>query len=163
MSQTISREECAWLFQSNIFRSIDQSNLICTKVLEGRSSYKGDSGTRHQQKNDFFMWKCFQYFFSDIKLKCLIYIVGGPLLREGDGTLIGVINSGLANAEVADVDDIYVQINADIRYYFAWISKITGLEMPKCWIFAFLLDWWGYYEEMDYRWHQFDISFLIER
>lgn len=55
MSQTISREECAWLFQSNIFRSIDQSNLICTKVLEGRSSYKGDSGTPHQQKNDFFM------------------------------------------------------------------------------------------------------------
>lgn len=43
-SQTISREKCARLFQANYFRGVDQSNLICAKVFEKRSTYKGDSG-----------------------------------------------------------------------------------------------------------------------
>lgn len=72
--------------------------------------------------------KIFNFFFS----KIADIHLGGPLIREKDGTLIGVINSGIADQEITGVDDIYVQVNADIRYYFDWISETTGLDMPKC-------------------------------
>lgn len=58
---------------------------------------------------------------------------GGPLIREEDGTLIGVLSFVVENDGIYDFDNhIHYQVSTNIRYYFDWIAEVTGLEMPKC-------------------------------
>lgn len=60
-------------------------------------------------------------------------VVGGPILQNNDGTLIGVM--GFVNENVKESEPmkrIELQVFANIRYHFKWISSITGLELPQC-------------------------------
>lgn len=52
---------------------------------------------------------------------------GGPLLRQKDGTFIGIV-SAKSPYEGTTNRHFFTKIH----YYFDWISEITGLELPTC-------------------------------
>lgn len=64
-----------------------------------------------------------QFFFS--------LILGGPLVRERNGTLIGVVHA--VSIEKND-DMIHITLSKymKIDYYFNWISNVTGISLPDC-------------------------------
>lgn len=58
--------------------------------------------------------------------------LGGPFLRERDGTLLGVLSSFQSEKNI-----VYQQFFTKIHRYFDWISEVTGMELPKCqWFFG---------------------------
>lgn len=60
---------------------------------------------------------------------------GGPLLHTADGTLIGIMSfvNELSETDITiPQEKCIAQGYTNIRYHFEWISKITGLELPKC-------------------------------
>lgn len=50
------------------------------------------------------------------------YVLGGPLVRIKDNTLIGLTSFILS----------HISIFTNIHYYFEWISEVTGIDLPKC-------------------------------
>lgn len=81
--------------------------------------------------------------FMDSKISLSIFFYGsssfcgfsgGPLLRQEDGSLIGVMNfvnvkNGNLPKAVKLVD---YQACAAVDFYYDWIANVTGLKMPKC-------------------------------
>lgn len=64
-----------------------------------------------------------------------MHFLGGPLIHSDDGTLIGVVNFVNENDDEKETNvhvKCDVQVYANIRYHFKWISQITGLDLPKC-------------------------------
>lgn len=58
-----------------------------------------------------------------------LFITGGPVLLEKDGTLLGVISSRVHHGETRIPT---TQGFMKLTYFFDWISKITGLDLPNC-------------------------------
>lgn len=63
--------------------------------------------------------------------------IGGPLLRQTNGDLIGVASFFYGN-QLPELT-IELQIWTKIQAYYEWISEVTGLELPNCW-FSNLID-----------------------
>lgn len=64
-----------------------------------------------------------------------MHSTGGPLIHTDDGTLIGVMNfvDEHHDSEETDVEELCsVQVYANIRYHYKWISQITGMNLPQC-------------------------------
>lgn len=60
----------------------------------------------------------------------LFSLLGGPLMRFSDKTLIGVLS--MKGPEPDTVIEPRIQLSTNIYYYFDWISEMTGIELPKC-------------------------------
>lgn len=57
------------------------------------------------------------------------------MVRERDGTLIGVIHGGSFDVEEMETTGKFrVLFNKfmKIEYYFNWISHVTGISLPEC-------------------------------
>lgn len=57
-------------------------------------------------------------------------VLGSPLIRASDKAVIGllsIITHGKDN-------DLIVcgHVSTNIHFYFDWISKLTGMDLPKC-------------------------------
>lgn len=54
---------------------------------------------------------------------------GGPLIRQHDGELIGIMS-------FVQMDDTYekveLQVFTNILYYFDWIAQVTQIALPQC-------------------------------
>lgn len=63
------------------------------------------------------------------------FYLGGPLVRERDGTLIGVVH-GMDNDDNQTKIDRKMHITLTkytrIDHYFNWISNVTGISLPEC-------------------------------
>lgn len=118
---TVSSEECA-----NLKLGEDNPDtVICAYEAPagGQAAFKGDSGRIFDQVLTFL--KEFEWYFQ----QSLFYSQGGPLLSKNDGKLIGVMSSYIKFDR--DYQSI-LQIFMNIPYYYEWIERITGLEIPKC-------------------------------
>lgn len=120
-SKIVSSDQC-----NNILTmKINQSLAICANVIDGQTSYAGDSG-----RFDYMYCENNQNNFVKIHV-CLP--TGGPLIRESDGTLIGVLAFVNEHNEIEDPNSrVDLQISTNIQKYFDWISNVTGLNLPKC-------------------------------
>lgn len=58
-----------------------------------------------------------------------IHILGGPLVGQTDGKLIGVMSSAVT---IENDEHTVLQIFINVPYYYGWIENVTGLKMPKC-------------------------------
>lgn len=56
------------------------------------------------------------------------------MLRQQDGSLIGVLNFANVNYEniLNAVKRVDFQAGADVHFFYEWIENVTGLKMPKC-------------------------------
>lgn len=85
----------------------------------GRAPYSGDSGNSPMM-------------LAFVKGTILIEIgvfLGGPAIQSDDGTLLGVVAVALLNG---DPPNVIAHASTNVRFYFDWISEITGLDLPKC-------------------------------
>lgn len=57
----------------------------------------------------------------------MIDIEGGPLIRQSDGTLVGV-----ASFHFTRTDGVQVQGFANVANFYAWMAYWTGMDLPKC-------------------------------
>lgn len=59
------------------------------------------------------------------------------MIRKSDGALIGVLAFVNEDDRIEDPDRrVDLQISTNIRYYFGWISDVTGLALPECCAFS---------------------------
>lgn len=128
---TMPNDVCIrWLKQS-----FDIYSILCATSNEGRSTYIGDSGIQaisivnHHKYDCEFIDLIFSWF-DQKQNGTLNFVLGGPLLRSSDFSLIGVTNFG--SFDDVKKQTMSLQVFAYIPHYFNWISKITGLEMPIC-------------------------------
>lgn len=100
-------------------------SLICTNSTDGQSPYRGDSG------NNRFLFACkFHGKYSWIAAFCFS---GGPLLRQSDGSLIGLASFvRLKSWHLLRRIPAQVQGFTKVHYFFEWISKVTEIKLPKC-------------------------------
>lgn len=52
---------------------------------------------------------------------------GGPLIRQSDGTLVGVTSFIFARP-----DGVHGQGFANVANFYAWMAYWTGMDLPKC-------------------------------
>lgn len=56
-------------------------------------------------------------------------LAGGPLIQQSDGSLIGITG----DIEINEYSPTFtLQAFTKAHVYYDWISKITGLDTPKC-------------------------------
>lgn len=71
-----------------------------------------------------------QFFLSNLP-----FCSGGPLLRRDDNTLIGVaayVKLNRDDWENHSKFNVELQAFTRIHFYFDWIARITGIELPIC-------------------------------
>lgn len=56
---------------------------------------------------------------------------GGPLIREKDGSLIGV-TSHASIIRLPNYTLVEFQLFTKVASFYQWISNITGLSLPNC-------------------------------
>lgn len=67
-----------------------------------------------------------------------MHLLGGPLVRQNDGTVIGVASLAFQKTKTegfifkVKTSTSHMQSFARIQHYFEWIEGITGLELPQC-------------------------------
>lgn len=54
---------------------------------------------------------------------------GGPLIRESDGLLIGLMSFVQMDSSYSSIE---LQVFTNIFYYFDWISQVTTIKLPQC-------------------------------
>lgn len=62
----------------------------------------------------------------------LRHFEGGPLLWDESRELIGVTSTGIPFLPQTRDHVTEIQIFTRVPYYYAWIERQTGLELPKC-------------------------------
>lgn len=54
-------------------------------------------------------------------------MIGGALLRQEDGALIGITSFGKHTTTA-----VKYQVFTNIQYYYEWLTRKTGIILPKC-------------------------------
>lgn len=54
---------------------------------------------------------------------------GGPLIRESDGLLIGLMSFVQMDSSYSSIE---LQVFTNIFYYFDWIAQVTAIQLPQC-------------------------------
>lgn len=62
----------------------------------------------------------------------ILFILGGPLIRGSDNTLIGITSFSQYYIDWLKGQQGANQVFTSIHYHFDWISQKTGLQLPLC-------------------------------
>lgn len=100
--------------------------VICTEPISDRSIFYGDSGI-YMSKTNFIIFCNISSQYSIDILANMIFSAGGPLLRQSDGTLIGITSALRFNAYATTLN-----VFTKIQSMYDWISATTGLDLPLC-------------------------------
>lgn len=64
---------------------------------------------------------------------CVIFRIGGPLIRAADNILIGITSFVRLGEHKANTNlPVDIQVFTDLHHHFDWIAAKTGINLPKC-------------------------------
>lgn len=103
----------------------DKSYICLNSTVFASTPHSGDSGkskyTISTMKKNIFKTNAW-----------IVNITGSPLIRESDNALIGIFSFSRFNPFSSSRFEVSCLGTTNIHYYFDWISKITGIDLPKC-------------------------------